>query len=132
MLLAVTTERAEPTQGFWDEFDLQLFFFSSRRPHTSWTGDWSSDVCSSDLKIPAGHVVTQNIFAIFLQTRFLRLFMHAINRRTPQTHQSRGDGFVRQQHIFLDQLVRYVRSEERRVGKECWSVSTPFHYITMI
>src|SRR6267154_3329989 len=25
------------------------FFFSSRRRHTSWTGDWSSDVCSSDL-----------------------------------------------------------------------------------
>src|SRR5438876_7599244 len=26
-----------------------LFFFSSRRRHTMWTGDWSSDVCSSDL-----------------------------------------------------------------------------------
>src|SRR5690348_16431993 len=25
------------------------FFFSSRRRHTMWTGDWSSDVCSSDL-----------------------------------------------------------------------------------
>src|SRR5713226_9771890 len=25
------------------------FFFSSRRRHTRWTGDWSSDVCSSDL-----------------------------------------------------------------------------------
>src|SRR5690348_121638 len=28
---------------------IQEFFFSSRRRHTSWTGDWSSDVCSSDL-----------------------------------------------------------------------------------
>src|SRR5579863_710560 len=28
---------------------LATFFFSSRRRHTSWTGDWSSDVCSSDL-----------------------------------------------------------------------------------
>src|SRR6266487_5739637 len=27
-----------------------FFFFSSRRRHTRWTGDWSSDVCSSDLK----------------------------------------------------------------------------------
>src|SRR5713226_9691071 len=26
-----------------------FFFFSSRRRHTIWTGDWSSDVCSSDL-----------------------------------------------------------------------------------
>src|SRR6267154_5087610 len=25
------------------------FFFSSRRRHTRWTCDWSSDVCSSDL-----------------------------------------------------------------------------------
>src|SRR5579863_8661050 len=31
-----------------------LFFFSSRRRHTIWTGDWSSDVCSSDL-VPAVH-----------------------------------------------------------------------------
>src|SRR6266487_5845933 len=28
---------------------LGVFFFSSRRRHTRWTGDWSSDVCSSDL-----------------------------------------------------------------------------------
>src|SRR5690348_4391523 len=26
-----------------------FFFFSSRRRHTRWTGDWSSEVCSSDL-----------------------------------------------------------------------------------
>src|SRR5438876_4827571 len=29
-----------------------FFFFSSRRRHTRWTGDWSSDVCSSDLRQP--------------------------------------------------------------------------------
>src|SRR5438876_11537914 len=29
-----------------------VFFFSSRRRHTRWTGDWSSDVCSSDLSDP--------------------------------------------------------------------------------
>src|SRR5256885_3707260 len=28
---------------------LNLFFFSSRRRHTRLQGDWSSDVCSSDL-----------------------------------------------------------------------------------
>src|SRR6266481_7763533 len=27
------------------------FFFSSRRRHTRWNCDWSSDVCSSDLAI---------------------------------------------------------------------------------
>src|SRR5215208_7120914 len=29
------------------------FFFSSRRRHTSWPRDWSSDVCSSDLELDA-------------------------------------------------------------------------------
>src|SRR5256885_5800212 len=28
-----------------------LFFFSSRRRHTRLQGDWSSDVCSSDLAV---------------------------------------------------------------------------------
>src|SRR6266487_2809757 len=32
-------------------FIVFLFFFSSRRRHTRWTGDWSSDVCSSDLVV---------------------------------------------------------------------------------
>src|SRR5579862_1778909 len=29
---------------------LHFFFFSSRRRHTRWNCDWSSDVCSSDLQ----------------------------------------------------------------------------------
>src|SRR5712692_10730228 len=28
-----------------------FFFFSSRRRHTRWNCDWSSDVCSSDLAV---------------------------------------------------------------------------------
>src|SRR5256885_7773422 len=31
-----------------------FFFFSSRRRHTRLQGDWSSDVCSSDLVAQAG------------------------------------------------------------------------------
>src|SRR5690625_7260216 len=30
-----------------------IFFFSSRRRHTRWPRDWSSDVCSSDLALAA-------------------------------------------------------------------------------
>src|SRR5690606_40388232 len=30
-----------------------MFFFSSRRRHTRFSRDWSSDVCSSDLQRPA-------------------------------------------------------------------------------
>src|SRR5256885_4528805 len=32
-----------------------FFFFSSRRRHTRLQGDWSSDVCSSDLFSPHSH-----------------------------------------------------------------------------
>src|SRR5690606_40147509 len=31
-----------------------VFFFSSRRRHTRFSRDWSSDVCSSDLRAAAG------------------------------------------------------------------------------
>src|SRR5689334_25100072 len=37
-----------------------MFFFSSRRRHTRWNCDWSSDVCSSDLT--AYHILGLPIF----------------------------------------------------------------------
>src|SRR5256885_5139920 len=37
--------------------DVVFFFFSSRRRHTRLQGDWSSDVCSSDLTIEELHSV---------------------------------------------------------------------------
>src|SRR5207248_3935011 len=37
-----------------------IFFFSSRRRHTRSYGDWSSDVCSSDLRSPLVIVVLEN------------------------------------------------------------------------
>src|SRR5439155_12133977 len=40
-LLSILTSRSLCT--------LLFFFFSSRRRHTRWPRDWSSDVCSSDL-----------------------------------------------------------------------------------
>src|SRR2546430_10089102 len=33
--------------------DWTCFFFSSRRRHTRFDCDWSSDVCSSDLAVPS-------------------------------------------------------------------------------
>src|SRR2546430_15657412 len=41
-----------------------VFFFSSRRRHTRFDCDWSSDVCSSDLG--ASHFIQQIFTAIFL------------------------------------------------------------------
>ena len=37
---------------------LDVFFFSSRRRHTRYIGDWSSDVCSSDLSPIANSLVS--------------------------------------------------------------------------
>src|SRR5256886_17466599 len=52
------------------------FFFSSRRRHTRFDCDWSSDVCSSDLETqggPGGHLVRQpgpeGVAQRFLPTR---------------------------------------------------------------
>src|SRR5690625_5977459 len=45
------------------------FFFSSRRRHTRWPRDWSSDVCSSDLyEGPSGIV---GVLAVLAQERGL-------------------------------------------------------------
>src|SRR5437867_10100012 len=45
----------------WQPCTPLSFFFSSRRRHTSSYGDWSSDVCSSELgyKLLARHVLEQ-------------------------------------------------------------------------
>src|ERR1017187_9308367 len=42
------------TAGAWSPATFNLF--SSRRPHTRSIGDWSSDVCSSDLVVSASRV----------------------------------------------------------------------------
>src|SRR3712207_9344882 len=46
---------------------IMFFFFSSRRRHTRYWRDWSSDVCSSDLATcPAGTEITGPV-ALYLQ-----------------------------------------------------------------
>src|SRR2546430_2894725 len=43
----------------WERYEYLFFFFSSRRRHTRFDCDWSSDVCSSDLPalLTVEHVV---------------------------------------------------------------------------
>src|SRR5256885_10000102 len=41
------------------DIQVHLFFFSSRRRHTRLQGDWSSDVCSSDLS----HAINVSLYA---------------------------------------------------------------------
>src|SRR5438309_9155534 len=47
--LPTPTPPSEPTPDKTLHELLVPFFFSSRRRHTRWNCDWSSDVCSSDL-----------------------------------------------------------------------------------
>src|SRR5207248_5597445 len=44
------------------------FFFSSRRRHTRSYGDWSSDVCSSDLEPDVLHIVRVRAVALAAAT----------------------------------------------------------------
>src|SRR5438270_13424690 len=72
-----------------------FFFFSSRRRHTRFDCDWSSDVCSSDLSAEG-----------------LRQLL--ADRKSFQASVSHGD-------VSAVALDSGNRSEERRVGKECRS-----------
>src|SRR2546429_2993091 len=95
------------TKYIIDLFDLFFFFFSSRRRHTRCSRDWSSDVCSSDLKRDEEHAIRMH--------REASDIFRAIGDR-----QSEG--------IALNGLGQaYERSEERRVGKECRSRWSPYH-----
>src|SRR5207247_6947563 len=75
-----------------------FFFFSSRRRHTRSTRDWSSDVCSSDLSTAGDCPVPTD------------------NRPLSSVAGAEGGGFLQQK--VLD-ATPTMRSEERRVGKEC-------------
>src|SRR5690625_3858502 len=54
-----------------------FFFFSSRRRHTRWPRDWSSDVCSSDLMPNMNGVqATANLVRNYPRTRVIILSIH--------------------------------------------------------
>src|SRR5690606_40125617 len=93
-----------------------LYFFSSRRRHTRFSRDWSSDVCSSDL-------ASESID--FLRRRDPRkpFFLYAsFNAPHPPfdppawAYDQYRDVEMPEQ-VFGD-WVDDLRSEERRVGKE--------------
>src|SRR5205807_4561257 len=86
-----------------------LFFFSSRRRHTRLQGDWSSDVCSSDLEPCFAPFCCKRLSDSHCLARSLR---HASRPQDASAflprEQTRRSQFQSCQH----------RSEERRVGKE--------------
>src|SRR5690625_7804300 len=89
---------------------MSFFFFSSRRRHTRWPRDWSSDVCSSDLD--CGFTRCTPIQAMTLPV--------ALAGRDVAGQAQTGTGKT---CAFLVALMNHLltkpaRSEERRVGKE--------------
>src|SRR5690606_40109377 len=84
---------------------LLSFFFSSRRRHTRFSRDWSSDVCSSDL----GDLIGVQFYVME------KVPGHVVRDQLP-------DGWAEtpeERRAMAFALADTLRSEERRVGKEC-------------
>src|SRR5690606_39969760 len=92
------------------------FFFSSRRRHTRFSRDWSSDVCSSDL--PPGHFRWSALAEL---TPYLEqsVIYDKLDLEVPLF----GGPAQSPPYSVFPQNRPWValRSEERRVGKECRS-----------
>src|SRR5690625_7773436 len=87
---------------------MYVFFFSSRRRHTRWPRDWSSDVCSSDLTTPSPPSQFQRIH-VPRQTRS--------NQRSPSSPTT-PPRHPPPNPTPNPPTTNLERSEERRVGKE--------------
>src|SRR5689334_23467626 len=90
------------------------FFFSSRRRHTRWNCDWSSDVCSSDL----GPVYTYAQLFADPQVGHRGLVVHADDAELGRVPHIRTPIKMSSASVAV-RAVAPKRSEERRVGKEC-------------
>src|SRR5256885_10086878 len=95
-----------------------FFFFSSRRRHTRLQGDWSSDVCSSDLESQPWQIWE----ALFQST----LLWH-LKKAVPIHYKPIPPVFEFAQSSGSKRNAFGFRSEERRVGKECRSRWSPYH-----
>src|SRR5438445_7458751 len=92
---------------------MNVFFFSSRRRHTRYWRDWSSDVCSSDLfNQVTGVTDAEKATAKAKIKAAAKKFGIEVS-----------DDFNEWAHFAEPLLVAGPgnRSEERRVGKECRS-----------
>src|SRR5256884_6539759 len=96
-----------------------FFFFSSRRRHTRCSRDWSSDVCSSDL-IGLGSAAPAYQWYLRLPGANLFRYPERVLLLTSLALALLGA-------IGADTIARCIRSEERRVGKECRSRWSPYH-----
>src|SRR2546426_5368584 len=97
-----------------------FFFFSSRRRHTRLQGDWSSDVCSSDLGAQLARLqALVQYWGSGYNWRKAELTLNALPQFVTNI-----DGV---DIHFIQVKSKEKRSEERRVGKECRSRWSPYH-----
>src|SRR5207302_7736101 len=103
------------------------FFFSSRRRHTRFSRDWSSDVCSSDLS------------GVLAFSRILNDAEVLVVANTNPTQGFQGEVIVDHELnpagsaykvLYSNKVARSPggRSEERRVGKEWRSEGSTYQY----
>src|SRR5258707_8203730 len=97
-----------------------IFFFSSRRRHTRYWRDWSSDVCSSDLW--ATPFLVRLIVGYDRQP--IDVNWHTLSNVFLASPTGQGSETPL---VALLASLASVRSEERRVGKECRSRWSPYH-----
>src|SRR5207302_2541099 len=98
------------------------FFFSSRRRHTRFSRDWSSDVCSSDLEL-AGRFGRVQEYLIFRADVDYSCRRKVWSNNTPVGIEESARALTERSANAIN-LLLCLRSEERRVGKECkywWS-----------
>src|SRR5262249_58369573 len=91
------------------------FFFASRRRHTRLVSDWSSDVCSSDLRCPfacRGRATRSASNFCNIRNRCCAISARTQARKQRQRERHEMDSGE------VTKLGGALRSEERRVGKE--------------
>src|SRR5260221_4852834 len=96
-------------------------FFSSRRRHTRSLCDWSSDVCSSDLPFEEKEPIAAS------NSSFQQRLEELTTVERPLEHLGQADQWALKLLAFSWATKHVVRSEERRVGKECRSRWSPYH-----
>src|SRR5690606_39379216 len=99
------------------------FFFSSRRRHTRFSRDWSSDVCSSDLQVfQSAATLRRKLETCELERK---TYAEAAQKASQTVGQMQEQLVQSQKLAMLGQVAEIGRAScrervESRVGLGCW------------